>query len=78
MEPWWKFVTFTMNLSIDYLQNTAFSHAWSLCVEEHFYWVFPLLAVARGDRRSGSLRDSRRYGADWYRRAQRGVAKRCD
>ena len=31
MEPWWKFVTFTMNLSIDYLQNTAFSHAWSLC-----------------------------------------------
>lgn len=45
MEPWWKFVTFTMNLSIDYLQNTAFSHAWSLCVEEHFYWVFPLLAV---------------------------------
>ena len=34
-----------MNLSIDYLQNTAFSHAWSLCVEEHFYWVFPLLAV---------------------------------
>jgi len=46
MEPWWKFVTFTMNLSIDYLQNTAFSHAWSLCVEEHFYWLFPVLAVA--------------------------------
>lgn len=45
MEPWWKFVTFTMNLSIDYAKNTAFSHAWSLCVEEHFYWVFPLLAV---------------------------------
>lgn len=44
MEPWWKFLTFTMNLSIDYMENTAFSHAWSLCVEEHFYWVFPLLA----------------------------------
>lgn len=46
MEPWWKFFTFSMNLSIDYARNTAFSHAWSLCVEEHFYWLFPLLAVA--------------------------------
>ncbi len=45
MEPWWKFVAFTMNLSIDYGNNSAFSHAWSLCVEEHFYWLFPLLAV---------------------------------
>lgn len=44
MEPWWKFVTFTMNLSIDYANNAAYSHAWSLCVEEHFYLVFPLLA----------------------------------
>lgn len=46
MEPWWKFLTFTMNLSIDYGRNSAFSHAWSLCVEEHFYWLFPLLAVS--------------------------------
>lgn len=46
MEPWWKFFAFVLNLSIDYGQNTAFSHAWSLCVEEHFYWLFPLLAVA--------------------------------
>lgn len=45
MEPWWKFLTFTMNLTIDYARNSAFSHAWSLCVEEHFYWLFPLLAV---------------------------------
>lgn len=44
MEPWWKFVGFFMNLSIDYANNAAFSHAWSLCVEEHFYLVFPLLA----------------------------------
>jgi peptidoglycan/LPS O-acetylase OafA/YrhL len=44
MEPWWKFATFTMNLSIDYSHNAAFSHAWSLCVEEHFYLLFPLLA----------------------------------
>ena len=45
MEPWWKFLSFTMNLSIDYGRHSAFSHAWSLCVEEHFYWLFPLLAV---------------------------------
>ena len=45
MEPWWKFLSFSMNLSIDYAHRSAFSHAWSLCVEEHFYWLFPLLAV---------------------------------
>lgn len=44
MEPGWKFASFTMNLSIDYGRNQAFSHAWSLCVEEHFYLLFPLLA----------------------------------
>lgn len=44
MEPWWKFAGFFVNLSIDYGNNSAFSHAWSLCVEEHFYLLFPLLA----------------------------------
>jgi peptidoglycan/LPS O-acetylase OafA/YrhL len=46
MEPWWKFFTFIMNLSIDYGANAAFSHAWSLCIEEHFYLAFPILAIA--------------------------------
>jgi peptidoglycan/LPS O-acetylase OafA/YrhL len=46
IEPSWKFLTFLVNLSIDYRHNAAFSHAWSLCVEEHFYWIFPVLAVA--------------------------------
>lgn len=44
LQPWWQFATFTVNLLIDYRHNQAFSHAWSLCVEEHFYLVFPLLA----------------------------------
>ncbi|RCS30802.1 acyltransferase [Rhodanobacter denitrificans] len=44
MQPLWQFPTFTMNLLIDYRHNQAFSHAWSLCVEEHFYLLFPLLA----------------------------------
>lgn len=42
--PWWQFVTFTLNLLIDYRSQPAFSHVWSLCVEEHFYLVFPCLA----------------------------------
>lgn len=44
LSPWWQFATFTLNLLIDYGHDQAFSHAWSLCVEEHFYLVFPLLA----------------------------------
>jgi len=44
LQPWWQFATFTMNFLIDYSKNQAFSHAWSLCVEEHFYLLFPLLA----------------------------------
>jgi peptidoglycan/LPS O-acetylase OafA/YrhL len=44
LEPWWKFATFIVNLSINYVPNQAFSHAWSLCVEEHFYLCFPVLA----------------------------------
>ena len=52
MEPSWKFLTFVMNLSIDYGRNAAFSHAWSLCVEEHFYWFFPLLCLALSGRLS--------------------------
>ena len=44
LEPAWKFLSFSLNLLIDYGRNQAFSHAWSLCVEEHFYLLFPALA----------------------------------
>ena len=44
LQPVWQFLTFTLNLLIDYEHNAAFSHAWSLCVEEQFYLFFPLLA----------------------------------
>lgn len=43
LQPTWQFFTFTENLLVDYEHNRAFSHAWSLCVEEHFYLLFPLL-----------------------------------
>ena len=43
--PLWKFLTFTQNFGLD-LFHDAFSHAWSLCVEEHFYLIFPWIAAA--------------------------------
>jgi len=44
LAPAWQFLTFTLNLVIDYQHAPAFSHAWSLCVEEQFYLLFPWLA----------------------------------
>ena len=41
--PLWQFLSFTQNLHL--LPGSAFSHAWSLCVEEQFYFVLPLLAL---------------------------------
>ncbi len=43
LSPVWEFVTFTVNLFIKYPENNSFSHVWSLCVEEHFYLLLPLL-----------------------------------
>lgn len=40
ISPYWQFITFTMNL---FKNEKAFSHAWSLCVEEHFYLFLPLI-----------------------------------
>jgi peptidoglycan/LPS O-acetylase OafA/YrhL len=44
LAPLWKFLTFTMNFGFNF-DSRAFSHAWSLCVEEHFYLVLPLLVA---------------------------------
>ena len=40
--PLWKFLTFTQNFGLSF---SAFSHAWSLCIEEQFYFIFPLAAM---------------------------------
>lgn len=45
LPPLWKFLTFTQNLGLDLRVNRTFSHAWSLCVEEHFYLFLPLLLI---------------------------------
>jgi peptidoglycan/LPS O-acetylase OafA/YrhL len=44
MPPLWQFLTFTQNISLT--PGTAFSHAWSLCVEEQFYFLLPALALS--------------------------------
>lgn len=41
--PWWQYLTFTLNF--DLMPGTRFSHSWSLCVEEQFYFVLPVVAL---------------------------------
>jgi peptidoglycan/LPS O-acetylase OafA/YrhL len=53
LQPLWKFLTFTVNLAPDWERGTAYSHAWSLCVEEHFYLLLPLCAWATAGRVRG-------------------------
>jgi peptidoglycan/LPS O-acetylase OafA/YrhL len=44
--PLWKFVLFVQNIGLVVPTQGAFSHAWSLCIEEHFYLLLcPLLAL---------------------------------
>lgn len=40
-----KFLTFTQNFGLNIKTHGTFSHAWSLCVEEHFYILFPFLLL---------------------------------
>lgn len=43
LPPLWKLLTFTQNFQL--MPGTAFSHAWSLCVEEQFYLLLPAVAL---------------------------------
>lgn len=45
LPPPWQLLTFTQNLFVDFRFNHAFSHVWSLCVEEHFYLFLPLIVL---------------------------------
>ena len=41
--PLWRFLTFSQNWGLT--TGTVFSEAWSLCVEEQFYLVLPLILI---------------------------------
>lgn len=45
LPPLWRFLTFTQNFGLDLSKEGAFSHAWSLCIEEQFYLVLPLFII---------------------------------
>ncbi len=45
MAPPWRFLTFTLNFGLDIRTMRTFSNAWSLCVEEHFYLLLPVVIL---------------------------------
>jgi len=43
LSPLWQYFTFTQNFGLDLKKYGTFSHGWSLCVEEQFYLLLPLI-----------------------------------
>ncbi|MFT4928925.1 MAG: peptidoglycan/LPS O-acetylase OafA/YrhL [Phenylobacterium sp.] len=53
LPPLWQFLSFSVNLLVDVSSNT-FSHVWSLCIEEHFYLLFPIVVLLLMNRGSAA------------------------
>jgi peptidoglycan/LPS O-acetylase OafA/YrhL len=45
MAPAWTFLTMCENIVPEKAMTGSFSHAWSLCVEMHFYLCFPIVVL---------------------------------
>ncbi|WP_317173623.1 acyltransferase [Flavobacterium sp. ANB] len=46
LPPLWKLLTFTQNFGLNIQDFGTFSHVWSLCVEEHFYFLLPIVLIS--------------------------------
>jgi peptidoglycan/LPS O-acetylase OafA/YrhL len=53
LSPLWRFLTFTKNFGLDMKAEGTFSHSWSLCVEEQFYLLLPLVLLALAYYKTG-------------------------
>ena len=42
LPSYWRFLTFTQNFN---LSENILSHTWSLCIEEHFYLLLPVISL---------------------------------
>lgn len=52
--PLWQFITFTQNLEMR--PGQTFTHSWSLCVEEQFYLLFPLICLFALSKTGNAMR----------------------
>src|ERR1700744_4339664 len=48
LSPLWRYLTFTLHFGLNLREYGTFSHAWSLCVEEQFYLILPLIFILFG------------------------------
>lgn len=53
MTPWWKFLVSAQNIGLH--GGTAFSHAWSLAVEDQFYLCLPFILLFMNRRRRPAI-----------------------
>ncbi len=54
IQPLWQFLAFTENMFVTVETPKAFSHVWSLCVEEQFYVLLPLAVLGLSKRPTAS------------------------
>jgi peptidoglycan/LPS O-acetylase OafA/YrhL len=74
LPPLWKFLTFTQNFGLNLRHQGTFSHAWSLCIEEQFYLLLPLIMLTFLTFRAGKkaaylllFQDTDQFWIEWYK-----------